>query len=230
MASCLLLANEASAVTLLTDDINLTNKVEENFETNQEQEIIKSFLIQARANGLRVATSNNVRTELSGGLEPNSRPVKEGYCQEATYRQGGEAAQSQGRAGENFQKESEVARGAVRHLLEVVLMEEFKEAYGDPLWRKVVADNIVLSLFLQCFYRGGSCVPCAYLTPLGPRHPVPALQEAPHCRILSCLSSFGKRVRRFSGQVHNVLHALTITALLTTHLPDCRSVPRVEKT
>ena len=43
LASCLLLANEASAVTLLTDDINLANKVEENFETNQEQGIIKKF-------------------------------------------------------------------------------------------------------------------------------------------------------------------------------------------
>ena len=35
LASCLLLANEASAVTLLTDDINLANKVE-NFEISQE--------------------------------------------------------------------------------------------------------------------------------------------------------------------------------------------------
>jgi len=120
LASCLLLANEASAVTLLTDDINLANK--------------------ARANGLRVATSSNVRTELSGGLDSHSRPVKEGYlCQGGKYHQGGEAAQGQGRARENFQKESEVARGAIRHLLDVVLMEEFKEAYGDPLWKQVVA-------------------------------------------------------------------------------------------
>ena len=148
LASCLLLANEASAVTLLTDDINLANKVEENFETNQEQEIIKSFLIQARANGLRVATSSNVRTELSGGLDSHSRPVKEGYlCQGGKYHQGGEAAQSQGRARENSEKESEVARGAIRHLLDVVLMEEFKEAYGDPLWKQVIADCVVVSLF-----------------------------------------------------------------------------------
>ena len=151
LASCLLLANEASAVTLLTDDINLANKVEENFETNQVNWMIKSFLMQARANGLRVATSSNVRTELGGGLDSHSRPVKEGFSQGGKCQQGGEAAQVQDRARENFQKESEVARGAVRQLLEVVLLEEFKEAYGDPLWRQVVADSITLSLFLKCY-------------------------------------------------------------------------------
>ena len=90
-------------------------------------------MIQARANGLRVATSSNVRTELSGDIVSKSTADKEGYSQAGEYQQG------PGRAGENFKKESEVARGAVRHLLEVVLMEEFKEAYGDPLWRQVVA-------------------------------------------------------------------------------------------
>merc|ERR1719430_2059194 len=57
LASCLLLANEASAVTLLTDDINLANK--------------------ARANDLRVASSRNVRTELSGGIVSYKEPSKE---------------------------------------------------------------------------------------------------------------------------------------------------------
>ena len=136
MASCLLLANEASAVTLLTDDINLANKVEY-FETIQDLDD-NIFLIQARANGLRVASSSNVRTELGGDIVSNSRLDKEGYSQASKYQQGWEG-QGQGRAGANFKKESEVARGAVRHLLEVVLMEEFKEAYGDPLWRQVVA-------------------------------------------------------------------------------------------
>ena len=92
-----------------------------------------------------------MRTELGRGLDSHSRPVKEGYSQGGKYHQGGEAAQVQGKARENFQKESEVARGAVRHLLDVVLMEEFKEAYGDPLWRQVVADEIAASLFLQCY-------------------------------------------------------------------------------
>ena len=95
-------------------------------------------MIQARANGLRVATSSNVRTELGGGIVSKSRPGKEGYSQEGKFRQGGEA-QSPGKAGTSLQKESEVVRGAIRNLLEVVLMEEFKEAYGEPLWRQVVA-------------------------------------------------------------------------------------------
>ena len=86
-----------------------------------------------------MATSSNVRTELGGGISvSNSRPGKEGYSQEGKYLQGGEA-QGPGRAGANLHKESELARGAVRNLLEVVLMEEFKEAYGEPLWRQVVA-------------------------------------------------------------------------------------------
>ena len=85
-----------------------------------------------------MATSSNVRTELGGGIVSKSRPGKEEYSQERKYQQGGEA-QDPGKAGASLQKESEVVRGAIRNLLEVVLMEEFKEAYGDPLWRQVVA-------------------------------------------------------------------------------------------
>ena len=87
---------------------------------------------------MRVATSSNVRTELGGGIVSKSRPGKKGYSQEGECRQGGEA-QGPVKAGASSQKESEVVRGAIRNLLEVVLMEEFKEAYGEPLWRQVVA-------------------------------------------------------------------------------------------
>ena len=45
-------------------------------------------MIQARANGLRVATSSNVRTELGGGIVSKSRPGKEGSSQEGKYQQG----------------------------------------------------------------------------------------------------------------------------------------------
>ena len=51
----------------------------------------------------------------------------------------GQSARTQGPTKVNSLKESEVVRGAVRNLLEVVLLREFKEAYGEPLWRQVVA-------------------------------------------------------------------------------------------
>ena len=51
----------------------------------------------------------------------------------------GQSTRTQGPTKVNSLKESEVVRGAVRNLLEVVLLREFKEAYGDPLWRQVVA-------------------------------------------------------------------------------------------
>jgi len=115
LASCLLLATEATAVTLLTDDINLANK--------------------ARANDLRVASSRNVRTELSGGIVAYKEPSKE----VGGHKDKGQSTRTQGPTKANSMKESEVVRGAVRNLLEVVLLREFKEAYGDPLWKQVVA-------------------------------------------------------------------------------------------
>jgi len=115
LASCLLLATEATAVTLLTDDINLANK--------------------ARANDLRVASSKDVRTELSGGIVAYKEPSKD----VGGHKDKGQSTRTQGPTKVNSLKESEVVRGAVRNLLEVVLIREFKEAYGEPLWRQVVA-------------------------------------------------------------------------------------------
>ena len=96
---------------------------------------------------MRVATSSNVRTELGGGPASSGGPVKESYRQDNQFQQGGQV-QGLGRAGTNLQKESEMARGAVRNLLEVVLMEEFKEAYGEPLWRQVATFCYLLKFLL----------------------------------------------------------------------------------
>ena len=90
---------------------------------------------QAQANNLRVATSRNVRAELGGGIVPNKETSKE----VGGHKDKGQSARTQGPLKVNSLKESEVVRGAVRNLLEVVLLREFKEAYGEPLWRQVVA-------------------------------------------------------------------------------------------
>ena len=91
-----------------------------------------------------------MRTELGGGPASSGGPVKESYRQDKQFEQGGQV-QGLGRAGTNLQKESEMARGAVRNLLEVVLMEEFKEAYGEPLWRQVATFGYLLKfLWLIC--------------------------------------------------------------------------------
>ena len=82
-----------------------------------------------------MASSSNVRTELSGGIVAYKEPSKE----VGGHKDKGQSTRTQGATKVNSLKESEVVRGAVRNLLEVVLLREFKEAYGDPLWRQVVA-------------------------------------------------------------------------------------------
>ena len=82
-----------------------------------------------------MASSRDVRTELSGGIVAYKEPSKE----VGGHKDKGQSTRTQGPTKVNSLKESEVVRGAVRNLLEVVLLREFKEAYGDPLWRQVVA-------------------------------------------------------------------------------------------
>ena len=82
-----------------------------------------------------MASSSNVRTELSGGIVADKEPSKEAEG----HKDKGQSTRTQGATKVNSLKESEMVRGAVRNLLEVVLLREFEEAYGDMLWRQVVA-------------------------------------------------------------------------------------------